>query len=153
MFRLSIGRGFEAFGLSSGGPTSIQQESLHYHLNPPTQIKPDRFGNPSYLLTAAYPKFVQTQAQSSAVAKRIVNVESLVSRLTLALHDIFTKDFQGYNRLKRRVDTLERMVTRDSRKRAVHLDIQVFAKRTTFDVWKLDYPSSPSPAAQHQTHG
>ncbi|CAI5726821.1 unnamed protein product [Peronospora effusa] len=111
----SIGQGFGAFASQTGGPTAFQQVSACSHPCPPTQVAPDRSGDYAHLLAAAYPAAVQSQAESAALKRQVTDLESQVSRLTSDLRDVRARDRQGYDRLKTRLDILERLVMRDPR--------------------------------------
>ncbi|CAI5714900.1 unnamed protein product [Peronospora farinosa] len=111
----STGQGFGAFASQTGGPTAFQQGSAYSLPCPPAQVAPDRSGDYAHLLAAAYPAAVQSQAKSAALKRQVTDLESQVSRLTSYLRDVRARDRQGYDRLKTRLDILERLVMRDPR--------------------------------------
>ncbi|CAI5721544.1 unnamed protein product [Peronospora effusa] len=111
----STGQGFGAFASQTGGPTAFQQGSACSHPCPPTQVAPDRCGNYAHLLADAYPAAVQSQAESAALKRQVTDLESQVSRLASDLRDVRARDRQRYDRLKTRLDILERLVMRDPR--------------------------------------
>ena len=63
---LSIGRGSDTLASRSGGQATLLQGSVNSHLHPQVQAAPDRSGELAFLLAAALPSSVQSQALSAA---------------------------------------------------------------------------------------
>ena len=110
---LSIGQGYEASASSAGGQPAFQQGSVGSLPRSPAMVAPDTSVDFARLI--ATHAAIQTQAHGAAVDGRIVALESQVSQLTSTLRDVRMKARQGYDRLKLRIDILERLVLRDPR--------------------------------------
>lgn len=146
---LSIGQGFEASASPSGGQATFRQGSVGSHPHPQAQGAPDRSGDYAQLFAAAYPAVVQTQTQSAALERRVSDLESQVSRLTSDLHSVRAKDRQGYDRLKLRLDLLERLVMSNPRQPRSPPRSPSPLRHGTYDSCS---PSPSPPSERRSTH-
>ena len=128
------------FGFSSdvgGGQPNDLQQGVGSQQRPSMQAGPDRYSEIAHLF-AAHALTSQTQAQSAAVEGRVTALESQVAKLTSQLKDDHMKSRQGYDRLKRRLDILERAVMRDVRQpRSPPRSPSPLPSRGGFSGWEL----------------
>lgn len=109
-------RGFGVSPVPGGGQPTFPQGGVGSQLHQLAPAAPDRCVDLAHLF-AAHASTVQTQAQaqSAAVDGRVAALESQVVQLTSKLDKARAKARQGYDRLKSRVDALERAMLNDAR--------------------------------------